>query len=213
MMIRTFGLALFLFSLVPIGIAAPLHEIDQNESMLYVEGAGYPPIKSEDPGQARLMARRAAVLDAYRNILLLLGDRKEVGSDEVELAVTFGYIRGAQVVDEILLSDGGVKVRIAYPLSEEELKRFGGGRRATATGSSLSVDAKEPVVLSGPVAVDLETWIEQLKKEREKRQKGIVLKHQGSKTPVAPSQPGQKVRGVHPVTLEQWIAIIKSMKK
>ena len=183
-----------------LGFAGIPHEVDQDDSILYVEGRGYPPIKSENLGQARLMARRAAVLDAYRNVLVLLGNEKDQRSDDVELAVAYGYVRGAQVIDEFFLSDGGVKVRLAYPLSEEEMARLG------KKGSTQRM----AVVLSEPKVVDLETWVRKLNEQREK----AVQELKGLKTRSTPVVTGPlQTKGIHPVTLEEWHSIVQGMRR
>ena len=71
------SVALFLTGFVTIS-----HEIGQENSMLHVESKGYLSIKSENPSQAILIAKRAVVLDAYRNILGFLGSGKDYPLDE-----------------------------------------------------------------------------------------------------------------------------------
>jgi hypothetical protein len=186
-----------------VGFASIPHEVDTVNFLLHVEGKGYPPIESENTAQTRLMARRAAVLDAYRNILVLLGKEKESTPDDAELAMTYGYIRGAQVVDEMLLSDGGVTVKVAYPLSDQEMGRL--ERKGIAKDKASARYTMKPTLLSVPAVVDLETWIEKLKEERKKAQRGIV--------PAKPARPIREVKGIHPVSLEEWVAIIKDLRK
>ncbi len=88
-------------------------------------GIGVPSSIAKSPAQARLMARRAAIADAQRNLLEAIGGIKvtaettvrnfETTSDIVNTQV-FGIIRGAKIVDEQLLPDGTYQVTLQVSL-------------------------------------------------------------------------------------------------
>ncbi len=64
-------------------------------------------------GQMRLMAERAAVVDAYRNLALALGQGTRVVADGRRYITTSGYIVGAQVVQTRYYPGGKVEVDMA----------------------------------------------------------------------------------------------------
>lgn len=79
-----------------------------------VQGIGYPPIKAENSAQAWLMARRAAIIDAYRNALK--GDNYSENHDAGRFYTGLsGFLRGARLLKEEYLSDGGVVVTMEVP--------------------------------------------------------------------------------------------------
>jgi|Deesub1362B_J571_1020462.scaffolds.fasta_scaffold00082_55 hypothetical protein len=80
-----------------------------------VKGIGYPPIRAETPAQAYLMAKRAAILDAYRNALNLKND--QMGDVEFYTGLA-GFIKGARIVKVKPLSDGAVEVTIDVDLKD-----------------------------------------------------------------------------------------------
>jgi len=76
-----------------------------------VKGIGYPPIRAQSPAQARLLARRSAILDAYRNALGIAGNGGEY--DERAFYLHFGgFIQGARIIKEEFLEDGGIMVTL-----------------------------------------------------------------------------------------------------
>ena len=83
------------------------------DDRLVVSGVGYPPIKAQTAAQARLMARRAAVLDAYRNALTGAGAGS---SDEQEFYTGLsGFVKGMVIEKEEYLEDGGVRILATVP--------------------------------------------------------------------------------------------------
>lgn len=78
------------------------------------------------PGQARLMARRAAILDAYRNLLeLVKGIQIESGTtvedfmlrdDRIRSRVE-GLVKQARIVDEQYLEDGTCEITLEFDVS------------------------------------------------------------------------------------------------
>jgi hypothetical protein len=76
-----------------------------------VQGIGYPPIRVQNSAQARLMAKRAAILDGYRNALKKdLKTQDDEGKDYyLNLS---GFVRGSEVIKEEYLSDGSVRVTL-----------------------------------------------------------------------------------------------------
>jgi hypothetical protein len=123
-----------------------------SEEFRLVHGIGYPPVKASSRTQALLMARRAAVLDAYRNAAR---GREEDGETLPERDAYEGFsafVRGIILADEVLLSDGGVQVtmRVARggfsPLGAKDVD-----------AQMMGTDRK-PEVYTGPIRVSEEEW-------------------------------------------------------
>jgi hypothetical protein len=88
-------------------------------------GAGAPDMKATSPAQARLGAERAALLDAFRNLLAQVkgvnvdGTRKLndlMQKDEVRARVE-GVIKGYTIANKRYFSDNGVEIEIEVPLA------------------------------------------------------------------------------------------------
>jgi len=100
-----------------------------------VSGIGYPPIKAQSPAQARLMARRAAIIDAYRNALALAGSTEH---DEYNLYTGLsGFVKGMTVIEEEYLGDGGIRIVARVSSGDIVVKSKGAiGRIEKETGPS-----------------------------------------------------------------------------
>ncbi|MCL5023426.1 MAG: hypothetical protein M1497_08700, partial [Nitrospirae bacterium] len=110
---------------------------------LEVTGIGYPPIKAQNAAQARLMARRAAILDAYRNAL---AGAEAQGYDERTFYTGLsGFVKGMTVENEEYLGDGGIKIRARV--------RTGGVLVSPGTQKK-----KAGVTRNGPSPVPLDKW-------------------------------------------------------
>jgi hypothetical protein len=94
-------------------------------------------------------------------------------------------------------------VRVAYPLSDREIGRL--ERKGIAKDKAGAHYTTKPTLLSEPAVVDLETWIERLKEERKKAQRGII--------PPKPVRPIREAKGVRPISLEEWVTVIKDLRR
>ena len=88
-------------------------------------GAGAPDMKASSPAQARLGAERAALLDAFRNLLSQVkgvqvdGTRKMndvMQADEVRARVE-GLVKGYKVTNKRYFSDNGVEIDVEVPVT------------------------------------------------------------------------------------------------
>lgn len=140
-------IALLLLSLA---ISSLLHLAEAGEfrnsngaDVLSVEGIGYPPIKAQSVTQAHLMARRAAIIEAYRNALTATGAQEY--DDNVLYSGLSGFVKGLTVLKEEYLKDGGVRVIVSVPVK------------------NITVFAKPPYeknmgAVSGPLSITLDAW-------------------------------------------------------
>jgi len=96
-------------------------EIDWGDQVLEATGSGVRPPDAVSPAQARLLAKRAAVADAYRNLAQLISEVSVTGDTTVQRFITTNdtvrlrvqaYIRGARVVDEKDDPDGTYTVTL-----------------------------------------------------------------------------------------------------
>ena len=125
---------------------------DWESSVIEVEGTGVAPANARNAVQARMMARRAAVVDAYRQIAEQIAgvqvdatttvEDMAVSSDVVKTNVS-ALVQGARIVDEKTVEGGqGYTVRMQVPLF--------GVTKSVAAAVLPQQTAKEP--LPAPVA-------------------------------------------------------------
>lgn len=140
------------------GEGRPLPGVNWQGQVVRATGAGAPDMRAPNPAQARLGADRAALLDAYRNLLahvkgVAVDGSRKVGElmeeDEVRAKVE-GVVKGYRVVSKRYFSDNGVEVEVEVPMTMlsdvvdpdptqvPAVGRLDGGR--TATG--LVIDAR-----------------------------------------------------------------------
>jgi hypothetical protein len=136
-----------LFILAAPGLISPAESGDSrnrsDEHTLVVSGIGYPPIKAENAAQARLMARRAAILDAYRNALSAAGT---AGNDENAFySGLSGFVKGLTIEKEEYLGDGGLRIIAKV-------------RTGNVTASTAAPHDRKPERRGGPSAVPLNEW-------------------------------------------------------
>jgi hypothetical protein len=105
--------------------AKPKGSVNWQGQVVKATGAGAPDLKAASAAQARLGAERAALLDAFRNLLAQVkgvavdGTRKVgdlVEKDEVRARVE-GVVRGYKIVNKRYFSDNGVEVEVEVPLA------------------------------------------------------------------------------------------------
>ena len=103
---------------------ASLPGADWNSNVITVIGTGVAP-RTTNPAQARVMARRAAVADAYRQLAEIVKgvqvdsnttvEMAMIKSDTVNLSVS-AVIKGAKIVDENITGDGAYEVTMQLPI-------------------------------------------------------------------------------------------------
>ncbi len=115
-------LAVLVFSISSVFAA---DNVNWDNSSVTVTGMGAQPANAVNPAQARMMARRAAVADAYRQLAESIKgvnvdaettvENMMVTSDVIRTKVS-AMIQGAQVVSEREIPGGGYEVTMTVPL-------------------------------------------------------------------------------------------------
>lgn len=142
-LIKIFSLlALSLFFVFGSCVYAANGDVNWDEGKIVATGIGVAPPKAVNIAQAKAMARRAAVVDAYRQMAEIISgvnvnSESTVGnfmtdSDIIRTKVN-ATIKGARVVSERMTSDGGYEVTMIVPM-------FG------VTGSLASAVIEPPAV-------------------------------------------------------------------
>jgi len=124
--------------------------IDWENSRAVASGTGAPPAKAANLAQARAAARRAAVLDARRNLLEVVGQVRVdsettvrnliVDNDRVSTRVQ-GVLERSQIVSEQGLADGSVRVTVSVALTGALAREVLNPGQTAAVAPSGSADA------------------------------------------------------------------------
>ncbi len=103
--------------------AAP-NAVDWNAQMITVTGSGIPPAGTR-AAQARILARRAAIADAYRQLAEVVQgvdvdaettvEMATLRSDTIKLKVS-AVVKGAQIISENITRDGAYEVTMQLPM-------------------------------------------------------------------------------------------------
>lgn len=83
---------------------------------ILVTGKGYPPRREISEPRKRLLARRAAVVDAYRLLTVRLNSASECIVGGTGHRHISGFIKGAEIKDVRYFPDGKVEVDMVLPL-------------------------------------------------------------------------------------------------
>jgi hypothetical protein len=94
---------------------APPHAFQPNtptpgHGIIRVTGVGLPPHIYATRRQLHLLAERAAVISAYRNLALALGQGTQVVANGSRYITASGYVQGAQIAQTRYYPDGRVEV-------------------------------------------------------------------------------------------------------
>lgn len=101
----------------PAASAEGRYGLNEGAGILSVIGSGRPPVAVQRSAQARLLAERAAIIDAYGAAARLLsGAIPQAVSGEDGYSAFF---RGGTVRQSDVASDGSVKVELEIPVSPE----------------------------------------------------------------------------------------------
>ena len=126
-LMKVFGLLGMAAMLLVVSMATALaaENVDWNNNVIRATGGGVAPANARNMAQARMMARRAAITDAYRQLAEYVGgvnvdsettvSMAEVQSDVVKTRVQ-ATVRGARIVDERQTGDGGYEVTVEVPM-------------------------------------------------------------------------------------------------
>ena len=106
-------------------LAAPAGGVDWDQAVIRAEGAGVAPATAYNSVQARLMARRAAIVDAYRQLAEQIKgvnvdatttvQNMMMTNDTVTTKVS-ALVQGARIVDDKVLPEGGYSVTLQVPV-------------------------------------------------------------------------------------------------
>ena len=127
------------------------HGFCGSEEFLLVQGIGYPPVKASSRTQALLMARRAAVLDAYRNAVRGRDEDGETLPERDAYKGFSAFVRGIVLVDEALLADGGIQVTVR--ITKGDILPLGTNGVVQMMGTE-----RKPEAYTGPIRVNEEEW-------------------------------------------------------
>jgi len=126
-LMKAFGLLSLVTMLLVASMATVFaaENVDWNKNVIRATGGGVAPANARTMAQARMMARRAAITDAYRQLAEYVGgvnvdsettvDMAAVTSDIIKTRVQ-ATIRGARIVSEGQTSDGGYEVTMEVPM-------------------------------------------------------------------------------------------------
>lgn len=159
-----------LFGLLGLGVVISLLLIAQGvgraaEERLTVYGVGYPPVKVQNKTQALLMAKRAAIMDAYRNALTSREDFNRSDNEEIFYRRLSGFIRGLTITREEYLNDGGIKIEATVSSKDLFLRKKEKTGKTISVGTNFDPVRKEkPAVKEGPAKVTVEEWYKIIEK-------------------------------------------------
>lgn len=146
--------------------AGELYRLNEGAGILSVVGSGRPPAAVQHPAQARLLAERVAIIDAYGAAARLL-------SEAIPPVISRGdgysvFFRGGTIRRSDVALDGSVEVELEIPMSPalagrvREAMRVRGpaeGRAEERSGSSHE-EFVERHRIQGPRVITLREWID-----------------------------------------------------
>ena len=133
-------------------------EINWTAGFVKATGTGAPPTNAVNVAQARIMALRAATVDAQRNLLEIIKEvninaetvvRNAIVENDVIKSRVDGVIKGARVLNKKYLSDGSVEVTLGVSLINDFANIVLPTAGFSATPAPMPPAPQTPAVPSG----------------------------------------------------------------
>jgi hypothetical protein len=127
---------------------------EPRRSLVKATGTGYISRDARDPRQAKLLARRAAIIDGYRKLSISLGEITTYMNDNDAVVEKSGFIRGAKVLGVRYLDGGKVEADVGVGIgitSEAREKISGEGHAVVYSGKTLGSKGR---------VITKEEWVE-----------------------------------------------------
>ena len=93
-----------------------VNEATPDRACIRATGTGFPPSSATDQRQARLLARRAAIVDGYRNLIRSIDGMEPLIGRGTVIRTTHGFVKGAKVLDTRYLKDGKVEADVGVEI-------------------------------------------------------------------------------------------------
>ena len=107
-------------------VVSSVEGVDWQKGVITAVGRGLPPKDVVNPAQARLLAMRAAKMEAYKNLLETIlkmktppdrGMKEYLDEKHIEITRIEGFVKGAMVVKEEYKNDGSAEVTLEVPIA------------------------------------------------------------------------------------------------
>lgn len=110
-------------------VVSSVEGVDWQKGVITAVGRGLLPKDVANPAQARLLAMRAAKMEAYKNLLETIlkmktppdrGMKEYLEEKHIQITRIEGFVKGAMVVKEEYKNDGSAEVTLAVPITGEK---------------------------------------------------------------------------------------------
>jgi hypothetical protein len=147
---------IFLFILISAVIAANAYCAT---AIIEVSGKGSCPVSMKNTSQGDLLARRAAIVDAYRNLLNALRDVKPYLLGGKGYISQGGFIKGMRILSETKNADGRVELIVGLNVNLRDVRRL---KDARTKRYSINYGINEATEASKEIT--REEWLEIINK-------------------------------------------------
>ena len=132
--------------------------INWTSGIVIAKGSGAPSPDAQNPAQGRILAKRAAISDARRNLLETLEGVRVASStvvkeymveNDVIKTRVHGIVKGSKVTDTKYLSDGSMEVTVSMSIKGDLLRLFvkPTEKKAVTSAKAIKVDIPKPEVM------------------------------------------------------------------
>jgi len=107
-------------------VVSAVEGVDWQKGVITAVGRGLPPKDITSTGQAKILAMRAAKMEAYKNVLEIIlkmktppdrGMKEYLDERHIEITRIEGFVKGAMVVKEEYKEDGSAEVMLEVPIT------------------------------------------------------------------------------------------------
>lgn len=175
--------------------------INWTTKVVRVKGNGFGPENVKELGRRKILAKRAAQLDAYRNLLEAVKGVQVTSDISLENMMqesntvttqTIGMVKGMRLVEVVYSNDGGCEVTVEVNIDEQ-----GNFLLATLTSGEVKVRDNYPKfdwVAQREELEKIKTDYAFLAKELNKKNQELISSWQNNANNFSPGQPGRSVK-------------------